>query len=95
MRPGPYRHPVAVDDGRDIMRVGILHRKGQDRPLVLGLAEDPQRIDAAEPLMSVDRKILFVRPDTVAPDLAHVVERGTETDRLNDRRGAGLEAVRR
>ena len=36
-----------------------------------------------------------MRQDAVAADLAHVVERGAEPDRLDDRRRAGLEAVRR
>ena len=50
MGAGANRNPGAIDDGRDIVRMGAFDLEGNDRALVRGGAEDPQRIDLAQPL---------------------------------------------
>ena len=45
-----------VDDGRDIVRMGVLDPEGDDRLLVLGGAEDAQRIDLGQPLLGIRDK---------------------------------------
>src|SRR5579885_477993 len=95
MRAGPDRNAVTVDDRGDVMGVRALHDEGDDRPLALGVADDPQRIDRAEALMRIGAQLVLMRPDSGAADGLDIVERGPEPDRLHDRRRARLEAMRR
>src|SRR4029078_8110162 len=53
MGAGAHGDARTVDDGRDIMRMRALHLERHDRPLVLGIADDAQRIDRAKPLARI------------------------------------------
>ena len=95
MGAGTHRDAGAVDDGRDIVRMGALDLEGDDRPLVLGRAENAQRVDLAQALMGILDQRGLVRPDARLADRVDIVDGGAEPDRLHDRRRAGLEPVRR
>ena len=49
----------------------------------------------AQPLMRVGRQRRLVRLDALPPEPRHEAHGGAEPDRLDDRRRAGLEAMRR
>src|SRR5580658_4788108 len=95
MGAGAHRDAGAVDDGRDIVRMRALHLEGNDRALVARLADDAQRVDLAQPLMRVGDEPVLVRLDARLANRLDVVDGGAEADRLHDRRGPGLEPVRR
>src|SRR5260221_1916589 len=94
MGPGTHRDPRAVDDGRDIVRMGALEFERSDRALVLGGAEDAQRVDLAQALVRVVDEGSLVRADARPADRIDVVDGGAKPDRLHDRGRAGLEFVR-
>ncbi len=95
MGAGAHRDARAVDDGRHVVRMRALHLERDDRPLVLGGADDAQRIDLAQPVVGVVHERRFVAADARLADRSHIIDRGAEPDRLHDRRRAGLEFVRR
>ena len=95
MGAGAHRHAGAVDDRRHVVRMRALHLEGDDRPLVLGGAEDAQRVDLPQPVVGVAHQPLLVAADARLADRGDIVERGAEPDRLHDRRRAGFELVRR
>src|SRR5579862_1860282 len=53
MRPCPDRNAGAIDDRRDIMRMGIPHVERQDCAFAARPAENPDRIHPRDPLMGV------------------------------------------
>src|SRR5258708_23851318 len=95
MGAGVYRAAGTVDDGRAVVRMRPLHLERNDRTLVLRRAENPDRIDLAQPLVGVGRNARLVGANARLADRIDVVDGSAETDRLDDRRRAGLEAVRR
>src|SRR5882757_6305297 len=95
MRAGTHRDAGAVDDGRDIVRVRVLELERNDRTLLLGGADDAQRVDLAQPVVRIGDDLVLVRADARLADRLDVIERGAEPDRLHDRRRAGLELMRR
>src|SRR3954467_13011970 len=95
MGAGTNRNAGAVDDGGDVVRMRALHLERHDWTLVLRRAENPDRIDLAQPLVGVGRNGGLVGANARLADRIDVVDGGAETDRLDDRRRAGLEAVRR
>ena len=95
MRAGAHRDALPVDHHRHVMGMNALQFEGDDRALARRIAEDAQRVDGAQPLMRIGLEVGLMRGDALAADRFHVVERGTQPDRLDDRRRAGLEAVRR
>ena len=91
---GAHRDAVAVQQGRDVMRVGALHREAEHAAAVLRLAEHAQALDLRQPGQRMVGQRRLVRRDGVEADRLHVVDRRAEADRLQDRRRAGLELVR-
>jgi len=79
---------------RNVMRVRALHVEGDNRPLAGRRAENAQRVDRPQPLVSVSQQPLLMGADARAADPLDIIERGAEADRLDDRRRARLEAVR-
>src|SRR5262249_52443492 len=84
MGPGAHRDARAVDDGRDIVGMGALELEGDDGTLVLGGAEDAQRVDLAQALMGVADEGGLVRADARPADRIDVVDGGAKPDRLHD-----------
>ena len=84
MGAGPHRDPGAIDDGGKIVRMGTLHLERDDRPLILGGADDAERVDLAQPLMGVGGQFVFVGPDPRLADRIDVVDGGAKPDRLDD-----------
>src|SRR3546814_3898394 len=72
-----------------------VEREGDDARLLAGGAEDGQPLDLAQALGGVGQQPRLVGGDGVLADGVHVVDGGAQPDRFDDRRGAGLEAVRR
>ena len=64
-------------------------------PLSLRRSVDPQAVDARQALVRVVAQARLVRGDPLAADPLDVGQRRAEADRLDDRRRARLEAVRR
>ena len=64
-------------------------------PLPFAVAVDGQAVDARQALLGVVGEPRLVRGDPLAADALDVGERRAEADRLDDRRRARLEAVRR
>ena len=95
MGAGAHRDAGAVDDRRHVVRMRALHLERDDRTLVLGGAEDAQRIDLAQPVVRIVHQPGFVGADARLADRRDIIDRGAEPDRLHDRRRAGLEFVRR
>ena len=95
MGAGAHRDARAVDDGRDIVRMRALHLERDDRPLVLGGAENAQRIDLAQAVVRIVHEDRLMRGDALLADRIDIVDRRAKPDRLHDRRRAGLEFVRR
>src|SRR5262249_57104213 len=75
--------------------MGALELEGNNRALVLGGAEDAQRVDLAQALVRVADEGSLVRADARPADRIDVVDGGAKPDRLYDRGRAGLEFVRR
>src|SRR6516162_5617754 len=86
MGAGAHRDTGAVDDGRDIVGMGALELEGNNRALVLGGAEDAQRVDLAQALVRVADEGSLVRADARSADRIDVVDGGAKPDRLYDRR---------
>src|SRR5262249_57578473 len=74
--------------------MGALELEGNDRALVLGGAEDAQRVDLAQSFVGVVDEGSLVRADARSADRIDIVDGGAKPDRLHDRRRAGLEFVR-
>src|SRR6516225_982940 len=95
MRTGSHRDAGAVDDRSDVVRMSTLKFERDDRPLVLCGAENAQRIDLAQTLVSVTRQLRLVGADARLADRRDIIDCGTKSNRLDDRGRAGLEFVRR
>ena len=93
--PALHRHPVAVEDGAHVMRVGALDVEGDDAALVLGAAENAQPVQLAQPLHGIVEQHVLMRLDPLAADALDIVDGRAEPDGLDDGRRAGLESVRR
>src|SRR5215472_7652353 len=89
MGPGAHRDARAIDDGRDIVGMGALELEGNDGTLVLGGAEDAQRVDLAQAFVRVADEAGLVRADARPADRIDVVDGGAKPDRLYDRGRAG------
>ena len=75
--------------------MGALHLEGDDGPLPRAVPISAQRVDFAQPLLGVGQQIVLMGGDALLADRIDVVDRGAQPDRLDDRRRAGLELVRR
>src|SRR4029077_5696279 len=95
MRTGAHGYSGAVDDCRHVVRMRALKFERDDRPLVLRGAEDAQRIDLAQTLVSVAHELCLVRADAQLADGRDIVNRGAKSYRLDDRRRTGSQFVRR
>src|SRR5262249_5221308 len=95
MRAGAHSNAGAVDDGRNVVRVGAFHLEGDDRALAGRRAEDAQGVDFTQPLLRVRAELGFVRTDACLADRIDIVDRRTKPDRLHDRWRTGLKLVRR
>src|SRR6516225_11012748 len=95
MGAGANRNALPVDDRRDVVRMGALQLEGNHRSLALRRADQAQRIDLAELLLRIADKIMLMRGNALLADRVDIVDGRPEPDRLDDRRRAGLELVRR
>src|SRR3954463_3145441 len=95
MRSCPYRNALTVDHGSDVMRMRALHFERDHRSFATSGADQTQRIDLTQASLRIIQKIMLVRGDPLLAYRIDVVDRGAKADRLDDRRGAGLEFVRR
>ena len=89
-----HGNAVLVEDLGDVMRMGALHIEGDDRPLILGGADDTHTVDRAHPGHGAvhQRALMLHDGDTVmAVDPA---DRGAQPDGIGDGRRSGLEFVR-
>ena len=81
----------AVEDGADVVRVGIFENKGDDGGLLFGAPYDSQSGDLLKLFRCVFEQCLFVGGDRVHPDRFQIVDCRTEADDRGDIRGARLE----
>src|SRR3954462_10655720 len=95
MGAGAHRDSGPIYDGRDVVRMGVLHLERDDGAFFLRSADDTQRIDLAELAVRIFDHVILVCPDTRLANRLNIVDRGTEPDRLHDRRSTRLELVRR
>src|SRR5271155_3357822 len=58
MRAGAHGDAETVDDRRNVMGMGPVHGEGDDRSLALRFADQPYRIEGAEPLMRIGAQIV-------------------------------------
>ncbi|ENN89137.1 hypothetical protein RHSP_61761 [Rhizobium freirei PRF 81] len=86
---------MAVDHHRDVVRVDTRKLEGEDAALTGRHTDDAQRIDIPQPLRRISGEISFVAGDRLAADAVHIIKRVAKADRLHDRRGSRLEAMRR
>src|SRR3954469_10438346 len=94
--PGAYGDAAAVEQLADVVRVHALELEGDRATAQRSVlrAEHGQPGHRREALERVAGDRLLVRTDVVHAERGEVVDGRTEPDRLDDRRGAGLELVR-
>ena len=86
---------LPVQHLRDVVRVGSFDLEGDDsRTPVRRRAEDAHAFERLQLRERVVEEVALVTLDRLKPDLAEIVDRRAEPDRLRDRSGAGLELVR-
>src|ERR1700722_6946486 len=95
MGAGSYRNTLPIDDGRDVMGMRALYLERDHRSFAARGADQAQRIDFAQALLGVGQKAMLVRGNAFLADRIDVIDRSTETYRLDDRRRSRLEFVRR
>src|SRR5688572_7845182 len=102
MMAGPHRDTARVEQVAHVMWVNLLPiRRGQcerDCAATIHRLVRTKYLEAAETTQTfqrVRRDVAFMRSDLIHSDRGQVLRRGGQSDRLSDRRGAGLKAMRR
>src|SRR5690606_28290846 len=80
--------------GAEVVRMNPVERKADDP----GALFRPEQVDVVHPAQGIAElryQLRLVPVDGVEPDVRHVIASDGESDRLDDRRSAGLETLRR
>ena len=94
MMAGSHGNAVLVEDLCDIVGVGTLQRKADDRPLLLRRPEDAQTVNLCQAGHRPIKEGALVLQDRHAVMALQPANGGTKPDGVGNRRRTGLELVR-
>ena len=91
--PGPYRHPLLVQDGAGIVRMDAIDNEGEYACFRRGLADDLNAINRRRGRSRVIQKVLFVSLDRLKSGLLDILYRCAQTNGAGNVRGPCFKLV--
>ncbi len=95
MGPGPHGNAIAVENCRNIVRMGVFEHEGEYPALARSCPDHAQGIDPGKLLAGISGNLMLMGRNRITPQSLDIIDGRTQPDGLHDRWRAGLETVRR